>query len=115
MIIRNYLQSAFTLEPSHDGTGAVRNVTVFESADFSTNLRFIIYSELKPGTSIGYHSHGEDEEVYVILAGTGVMTVNNETREVGSGDVILNKPNWSHGLANYSEDDLCILVFEVKR
>jgi quercetin dioxygenase-like cupin family protein len=41
------------------------------------------------------------------------MTVNEETREVIAGDVILNKPGWSHGLANHSDQVLKMLVFEV--
>jgi quercetin dioxygenase-like cupin family protein len=92
----------------------VKNAALYDAKDFSTNLRFIIYSELKPGTSIGYHTHENNEEVYVILAGKGMMTINGEPHEVHAGDVILNKPYGSHGLANNSDTDLKILVFEVQ-
>jgi mannose-6-phosphate isomerase-like protein (cupin superfamily) len=114
MIIRNFLTTPPTLEASHEGQGTIKNVSLYGADDFSTDLRFVIYSELKPGTSIGYHTHGDNEEVYVILEGRGVMTVNGQAREVGAGDVILNKPHWSHGLENSSETDLKILVFEVQ-
>ncbi|MFZ6031021.1 MAG: cupin domain-containing protein [Chloroflexota bacterium] len=113
MIVKNYFQTPSTLGPSHDGVGDVKNVRVLDADDFDTRLRFVIYCELKPGTSIGYHQHGENEEVYVVLSGRGMMTVNGETREVGPGDVILNKPRWSHGLSNHADEDLKILVFEV--
>jgi hypothetical protein len=35
-------------------------------------------------------------------------------RPISAGDVILNKPFWSHGLENNSTEVLKILVFEVK-
>jgi mannose-6-phosphate isomerase-like protein (cupin superfamily) len=114
MMIRNFLSAASTLEVAHAGKGLIRNSLLYHAGDFSTDLRFLIYSELKPGTSIGYHTHANNEEVYVILEGKGVMTVNGLTRDVTVGDVILNKPHWSHGLENNSDIDLKILVFEVQ-
>ena len=70
---------------------------------------------MDPGTSIGYHQHGENEELYVILEGSGTMTVNGETSKVQAGDVIVNKPGWSHGLENTSETTIKLLVFEVAK
>jgi quercetin dioxygenase-like cupin family protein len=114
MMIRNFFSTASTLEVAHAGKGMIRNSLLYGAGDFSTDLHFVIYSELKPGTSIGYHTHENNEEVYVILEGRGIMTVNGQAREVTAGDVILNKPHWSHGLENNSSDtDLKILVFEV--
>lgn len=91
----------------------VRGATIFAGTEFSTGLSFINYTELARGTSIGYHRHGQDEEVYVILEGEGVMTVNGESRPVKRGDVIVNKPGWSHGLRNENDAVLKVLVFEV--
>lgn len=113
-MIRNIYNSPSQLEGSHDGKGQVINALLYGDRDFSTNLRFIIYSELLPGTSIGYHSHENNEEVYVILEGRGTMTIDGEAHEVSAGDVILNKPYGSHGLENTSDDILKILVFEVQ-
>ena len=115
MIVRNYRELAPRIGPSHSGEGNAREVRVFSEKDFDTNLRFIIHSELAPGTSVGYHKHGDNEEVYVILAGRGLMTVNDEKRDVGPGDVIVNKPGWSHGLENTGDETLSMLVFEVAR
>ena len=113
MIIRNYLETAYELEASHGGQGQVKNVRLFEAEDFDTKLRFIYYVEMEPGTSIGYHQHGDNEEAYVVMEGNGLMTVNDEARAVKTGDVILNKPGWSHGLENTSDRILKLLVFEV--
>jgi quercetin dioxygenase-like cupin family protein len=115
MIVRNYLETAYTLGPSHGGQGQVKNVRLFEAEDFDTRLRFIYYLEMEPGTSIGYHQHGDNEEAYIVIEGNGLMTVNNEARQVKTGDVILNKPGWSHGLENTSDHVLKLLVFEVRQ
>lgn len=113
MFIRNMYESESKMEASHDGKGLLKHTIVLHTADFDTNLKFLIYTEMKPGTSIGNHEHGDDEEVYIVLEGTGEMTTNGEKVSVKKGDVILNKPYWSHGLENNSDKDLKILVFKV--
>ena len=113
-MIRNFQSAPSAWGAAHEGKGRVKNALLYGDADFSTNLRFVIYTELPPGTSIGYHTHGNDEEVYVILEGRGTMTIDGKAHEVCAGDVILNKPYGSHGLENTSDDILKILVFEVQ-
>lgn len=113
-MIRNFQSAPSAWGAAHEGKGQVKNALLYGDTDFSTNLRFVIYTELPPGTSIGYHTHENDEEVYVILEGLGTMTIDGEAHEVRAGDVILNKPYGSHGLENTSEDILKILVFEVQ-
>ena len=116
MIIRNFrVVGQHKLEKAHGGKGLVKNVQIFTHKDFDTKLQFIIYTELEPGCSIGYHKHGEDEEIYLILEGQGTMNVNGESKIVNIGDVILNKPNSSHGLDNTSQNLLKLFVFKVNR
>ncbi|WP_284638237.1 cupin domain-containing protein [Paenibacillus silviterrae] len=112
MIIRNYLNAEYKFGSSHKGNGEVKSVRLYDNQDFDTALRFFYYTEIPPQASIGYHTHGQDEEVYVIMEGRGRMTVNGEVREVGPGDVLLNKPGWSHGLENHTDAPLRLLVFE---
>ena len=81
-MIRNFQSAPSAWGAAHEGKGQVKNALLYGDADFSTNLRFVIYTELPPGTSIGYHTHGNDEEVYVILEGLGTMTIDGEAHEV---------------------------------
>jgi mannose-6-phosphate isomerase-like protein (cupin superfamily) len=112
VIVRNYLHAEYMMEKSHKGNGLVKSVRLYDSSDFDTALKFFYYTEIPPQASIGYHTHGQDEEIYVIIEGRGRMSVNGEMREVGRGDVLLNKPGWSHGLENHTDAPLRILVFE---
>jgi mannose-6-phosphate isomerase-like protein (cupin superfamily) len=113
MIIKNFLETTGPTQSVHGGKGLAKNVRVFHNEDFVTPLKFINYLEMEPGSSIGIHRHGNNEEVYVILAGQGLMTVNNETQEVKEGDIIVNKPGWEHGLENTANELLKVFVFEV--
>jgi mannose-6-phosphate isomerase-like protein (cupin superfamily) len=113
MLIRNLFDSPCTVQSIHHGKGRGKNALVFDAADFDTPCKFIRYVELEPDASIGNHPHGQNEEVYVVLSGNGVMIVNGASQAVKPGDVILNKPGWQHGLENASDEPLKVLVFEV--
>jgi len=112
MIVRNFLDAEYVIERCHDGIGEIKNVELFKKTALLSALRFINYAEIPPGSSIGLHRHGNDEEVYVILSGTGTMTVDGKTRTVKEGDVVLNKPYCEHSLVNDSDNVLRALIFE---
>ncbi|HEY5561508.1 MAG TPA: cupin domain-containing protein [Clostridiaceae bacterium] len=113
MPIRNFLKANLGDEPNcHGGEGVLKHISLYEDKDLLSKLRFINYTILPAGTSIGLHGHGNDEEIYIILEGQGIMEVDGEEKAVSPGDVILNKPYGEHGLKNNSNSDLKILVFE---
>jgi mannose-6-phosphate isomerase-like protein (cupin superfamily) len=114
MNIKNFLTSELEpMENCHEGVGTLKHVSLFTNSEFGTNIRFINYTILPPGTTIGLHEHGDDEEMYIILEGNGIMTVDEEKREVHAGDIVVNRPFGTHGLENNSNEDLKILVMEV--
>ncbi|NEW05774.1 cupin domain-containing protein [Paenibacillus sp. SYP-B3998] len=112
MDVRNFLEAALESGTSHRGEGEVSSVELYSQADHESPLRFLYYVEIPPGASIGQHRHKADEEMYVILEGCGLMTVEEETKEVKAGDTILNKPYGSHGLKNNTDDILKLLIYE---
>ncbi len=63
----------------------------------------------KPGSAIGYHLQHEDE-IYYVLSGRGLMTVDGKEFPVGPGDAVLTRPGSSHGLKQVGNDDLVILI-----
>src|ERR1700712_1278725 len=56
---------------------------------------------VKPGSSSLPHAHSE-LETFIILSGTGVMTVDEESRPVARGDVIYLPSGSQHSLQNTS-------------
>jgi len=64
---------------------------------------------LKPGSGIGYHEQKEDE-IYYVLSGRGLMTIDDKSFEIGPGTAVLTRPGSSHGLKQIGTDDLVILL-----
>ena len=62
-----------------------------------------------PGGATEPHRHPTTEEIYYILAGTGRITVGDETRDVGPLDAILILPGARHTIANTGPSDLVFL------
>lgn len=100
-------------ESSHSGAGSVELFEIWEKADFQSNIDFIDRIIVPPGSSIGFHQHGNNEEMYVVLEGTGRMKIENEEVDVGKGDMILNPAGGRHGLTNNSNRNIDLLVIQV--
>jgi len=97
---------------AHGGEREISFARVLERANGP--LRFIDLSVLAPGADIGCHTHADDnEELYVVVGGCGLMSLDGEEFEVRPGDVILNRPGGSHGLKNTGSEELRIVVLEV--
>lgn len=100
---------------AHNGAGAVLTSRVLdrEPGDLVT---FIDLTVVPPGVSIGVHTHGpDDEELYVVIDGTGMVELDGRTYEVGSGDVVVNAPGGTHALHCDGPDPLRLVVVAVAR
>lgn len=64
---------------------------------------------LKPGSGIGYHEQAEDE-IYYVLSGRGMMTLDGKDVEVGPGTAVLTRTGSSHGLKVVGSEDLVIII-----
>ena len=97
-----------TPEPgTHNGGGQTIGYSFFKRAP---GLRLVFRKRaFKPGSAIGYHEQKEDE-IYYVLSGRGIMTVDGKSFEVGAGDGVLTRPGSSHGLKQAGTEDLVILI-----
>jgi mannose-6-phosphate isomerase-like protein (cupin superfamily) len=92
---------------THDGGGETVGYSFFAK---TPNLRLVFRKRaLKPGSGIGYHEQKEDE-IYYVLSGRGVMTIDGKSFEVTPGTAVLTRPGSSHGLKQAGPDDLVILI-----
>jgi len=99
---------------AHEGEGKILFNRVFGEQAFQGPWNFVDYAVLPPGASIGIHAHGDNEELYLVLQGEGIMHLDGEEFPVKEGSVVLNRPGGTHGLRNESQDLLKIFVVEVK-
>ena len=96
----------------HQGPGQTVGYVFFEK---TPNLHFSFRKRvLKPGAGIGYHEQHEDE-VYYVLSGRGVMTLDDKPYDVTPGTAILTRTGSSHGLKQVGPEDLVVMIaFETK-
>jgi mannose-6-phosphate isomerase-like protein (cupin superfamily) len=111
--IGKFDRRVLTFETIHSGRGKVGHREVWGPRDFRSNLAFLVHCLLRPDTSIGYHRHDGLEECYVIMNGQGRVTVDDETADVQSGDVIFNPMGAAHGIYNPTGDDLELFIVGV--
>ena len=92
---------------THQGGGDTIGYSFFSK---TPNLKLVFRKRaFKPGSAIGYHLQREDE-IYYVLSGRGMMTIDGKQFEVGPGDAILTRPGSSHGLKQIGKEDLVILI-----
>jgi mannose-6-phosphate isomerase-like protein (cupin superfamily) len=113
-MIKNFLTSNKQLqESSHEGTGAVELYEIWQNSDFKSNIDFFDRVVVPPNSTIGFHEHGENEEMYIVLEGKGLMKIEEDEVTVGKGDMILNPAGGGHGLINNSGKNIDILVIQI--
>ncbi|MCL2591893.1 MAG: ROK family protein [Defluviitaleaceae bacterium] len=111
---KNIFQAIKKKVKSHEGKGNIEFARVFPKWDENSQIDFIDYAILPKDTSIGFHCHSGNEEVYFIFKGHGEMRLQNDIFNVKPGDVIVNTNNSSHSLVNNSDEEIHVFVIQVK-
>ena len=92
---------------THDGGGQTIGYSFFSN---TPKLALVFRKRaFKPGSGIGYHLQNEDE-IYYVLSGRGMMTVDGKEFPVVAGDAVLTRPGSSHALKQVGTQDLVILI-----
>ena len=97
---------------THDGGGQTIGYSFF---DKTPGMKFVFRKRaLHPGAGVGHHEQHEDE-VYYVLSGKGVMTVDGTPVDMTPGTAVLTRPGSSHSLKQIGSDDLVVLIsYEIK-
>ena len=97
---------------THDGGGQTIGYSFF---DKTPGMKFIFRKRaLHPGAGVGLHEQHEDE-VYYVLGGKGVMTVDGTNVDMTPGTAVLTRPGSSHSLKQIGSEDLVVLIsYEIK-
>ena len=76
----------------------------------SRNLS-VTWLSLPAGAEQTLSSHQESEQAYVVVRGTGTMSVAGDTQEVAEGDLILVPPATEHSIGNDGDGELaCVSI-----
>ena len=97
---------------THNGGGQTIGYSFF---DKTAGMKFVFRKRaLHPGAGVGPHEQKEDE-VYYVLSGKGMMTVDDTPVEMTPGTAVLTRPGSSHSLKQVGPEDLVVLIaYEIK-
>jgi mannose-6-phosphate isomerase-like protein (cupin superfamily) len=108
MITRNTEMAREERAGMRGGEGTVTLEHWFKPEDFGAQVRLCARMTLPPGASIGTHVHESEDEVYIVIAGCGVIEENGAQVPIAAGDAILTGHNGSHGVRNTGSEPLVI-------
>lgn len=114
LLLANWNDIPMVTKPAHDGVGQIQIGQLFAADDLGPAWDFVECVKLPPGSSIGYHQHVGDEEIYYIVEGWGIMTTDEGEVQVGPGTASLCKSGSHHGLVNTADSDMTILVAQAQ-
>lgn len=92
------------------GAGSVSFRHLFKPEEMTAKSRLCAVLTVPPGASIGNHRHENEDEVYYILKGSGVLDDGATRTAVAEGDAILTRHGESHAIANTGAGDLELLA-----
>lgn len=74
--------------------------------ELKANNRLFAKLTLEPGSSIGFHNHNDEEEVFVILNGVAEADDNGKKELLYPGDTILTGDGAGHSIKSVGDDRL---------
>lgn len=105
MIITNRQQASVITTRHHSEIRPLIDRTTSEITQCS-----LAEETLPPGCAVTPHRHRQIEEIYYIVSGRGLMTVGEETREVGAGDAVYIPRGHRHTLENTGDDPIKLIL-----
>jgi quercetin dioxygenase-like cupin family protein len=98
----------------HGGVGPIRFRRLLASSQLASNIDFVDYTVIPPGSTIGRHFHVGTEELYYIVSGDPIVDVNGLRQRLRRHDVAVVHPGEWHELVNDTTSDVEIFVVQVR-
>jgi mannose-6-phosphate isomerase-like protein (cupin superfamily) len=86
--------------------GGQKSYLLLTEGQFGSKNLAITWVEGAPGSMQAVHGHPDNEQIYVIVRGRGVMQVADEMQEVGEGTLVYIPPGAAHAIKNTSNEPL---------
>ena len=94
------------IDACHDGAGTLMCRSMLEG--FSSNAFLLLHADDMPaGVSIGLHEHTDNEEIYYLISGRGLLTFDGNEYEMESGDASLCPVGHAHAFRALED---CVLL-----
>ena len=89
----------------------LRSHVLMDAGELGSRHMSVTWLEVPAGVEQTLRSDEEAEQVYVVVRGSGRMTVAGDTQDIGEGDLVLVPPATEHDIAGEVEGGLaCVSV-----
>ncbi len=112
MIYRKEDQSTELREHMRGGSGSAQLTALVR--EIPKNLRLYSLIRLAPGSSIGYHVHENETELFHFISGSGMADDNGAKVAVSAGDTLSTPSGFGHSVENTGGGDLVFLAAIVR-
>ena len=68
--------------------------------------------EVDPGGRLSYQYHKKRSEAWTVVEGSGLITLNGQTKEYSKGDTVLIPQGVKHRIENRSDHKLVFIEFQ---
>lgn len=90
-----------------------RKKIIFSLEDFEEKGHLLQVVTIPPHTRQRLHSHLEQTEVFYILEGESVISINSVEYPARPGDAFICSPGEVHNVWNQTDGDFKVLVFKI--
>jgi len=97
-------------EQMRGGKGSVEITHIFKQDELKGKARLCARITINPGCSIGVHQHVDEEEIFYVISGKGLVNDDGTEKEVTAGDAILTGGGASHAIENIGDDPLVLFA-----
>jgi mannose-6-phosphate isomerase-like protein (cupin superfamily) len=80
---------------------------------FVSNWAYVDHLLVPAGASVGRHFHAGVDEVYLVIKGTGIVYINDESAPIAYGDAVPVRAREIHSIENNSTEPLELIVYGV--
>jgi mannose-6-phosphate isomerase-like protein (cupin superfamily) len=87
----------------------LRTHILMDAGELGSRNMSVTWLEVPTGVEQTLRSHEDAEQVYVVVGGSGRMSVAGDTQAVAVGDLILVPPATDHAISNDGEGALACL------
>lgn len=90
------------------GPGQVTVQHYLPKEAFGAKVRLCARLTIPAGAGIGMHEHAQEDEVYLVLSGEGLLDDGRSTTPIAAGDAVLTGKGGSHSVSNTGSQPLVI-------
>jgi Mannose-6-phosphate isomerase len=89
----------------------LRTHVLMDAGELGSRNLSVTWLSVPGGAKQNLRSDEEAEQAYVVVRGSGTMSVAGDTQQVGEGDLILVPPATEHSVSNDGEAELaCVSI-----